>query len=84
LSEIIGDMLNFSKTGLVPDLISAITNLPAETESVSAEFSNRARELAVCLLKSVSQNGATVNLRAHTMPRLNAQQFEIQITGKKL
>lgn len=80
-------MLNFSKTGLIDDLITEILGLTGGggTEAEQALY-KRAKRQAVGMLKSTqaTNNGAHINLRAAIIWPLNAQQLEIQINGRKI
>lgn len=76
-------MFVFSKTAPVSDLIADIKALPAATAQVDAEFVSAVKALAIARLRLVKEPSAAVNIRAHVIPVLSAQQVEIQITGRK-
>lgn len=80
-------MLNFSRTDTIDNLISAISALPARTETVDETFATLAKEAAVARLNAARTdkiNGATINFRANTIPAFNSQQLDIQIAGREI
>jgi hypothetical protein len=75
-------MINFSKVGLIADLISAVNALPASTSSATEDDVAFAKQAAITKLNRIKTNGAHINMRVNSIGQWS--QTEIQTSGQTI
>ena len=75
-------MINFSKVGLIQDLVDAVNALPEETSSADKDLVALAKQVATAQVKALKTNGAHLNLRANTINQW--RQLECQVAGQTI